>query len=71
MYREIFMTLGTRYSLPQALYELVAFSIQEQSKAEEQLRLLDLAEMQKMAQHELKDLPPLGDSSMPGGGLSK
>jgi hypothetical protein len=47
------------------LFEIVIFYFRERNKAEEQLRLLDHAEMQKMVEHELKDLPPISDSSMP------
>ena len=47
------------------LWKVVDFYLQERNKAEEQLQLLEHAEMQKMVEYELKDLPPISDSSMP------
>jgi hypothetical protein len=46
-------------------YEVVMFYLRERTKAEEQLRVFDQAEMQKMAGYELKDFPPISDSAMP------
>lgn len=46
-------------------HEVVMFYLRERTKAEEQLRILDQDEMQKMAGYELKDFPPISDSAMP------
>lgn len=46
-------------------YEVVMFYLRERTKAEEQIRILDQVEMQKMAGYELKDFPPISDRAIP------